>query len=390
MDAERPVAEESAGLPASARRLGRDGAHILAALVLLAVILGIAYGTGHGGLEAGTFALAAVAAFAGVAALAGNRRRDRHQEQIARDLRELAELQRQALAGADGRKPDPKALLLIHGDEGVRSARIERRRPRPLDIEETVAHERTLALRTLPPVRGQAGDRAIGSLKIHREPSEENRNHFRQRVESYASNLREALEEYDAYRKERALLVSGRFRFENHGRGPARNVTVVAHFPDPFEIVRDWPGPPVIPTRPLFHRDRTRLSALLGGDPRLAVSDNASIASREPIPRSGNVSSPSYREGSAIVEVGVERLQHSQPTDMDEQACWTLRLPTPGEYRIPWEIHTDELEEPARGELRLEVVELIDYTPIRSIKELLSEDAEPVARGSVPPEPRPL
>jgi hypothetical protein len=370
-------------MPASARRLVRDGAHILAALVLLGVILGIAYGTGHGGLEAGTLALAAVAAFAGVAALVGNHRRDRHQEQIARDLRELAEIQWQALAGADGRKPDPKALLLIHGDEGVRSARIERQRPRPLEIEEMVAHERTLALRTLPPVKAQAGDRAIGSLKIHREPSEENRNHFREKVESYASNLREALEKYDAYRKERALLVSGRFRFENHGRGPARNVTVVARFPDPFEIVRDWPERPVIPTRPLFHRARTRLSALLGGDPRLAVSDNASIPSRESMVSrpGGNVSWPSYREGSAIVEVGVERLQHSQATDMEEQACWTLRLPTPGAYRIPWEIHTDELEEPARGELRLEVVELTDYTPIRSIKELLSEDATATPGG---------
>jgi hypothetical protein len=340
------------------------------------VIFGVAYGTGHGGLEAGTFALAAVAAFAGVGALIGIGRRDRRDEQIARDLRELAETQRLVLAGADGRKPEPKALLLTHGDEGVHRARIDRRRPRRLDIEETVAHERTLALRTLPPARGEAADRAIGSLKIHREPSEEDRIAFRRKVESYAASLREALEEYDAYRREHALLVSGRFRFENHGRGPARNVTVVAHFPDPFEIIRELPGRPVIPTRPLFHRDRTRLSALLGGDPRLAVVDEASVASRAPIVvRSGNVSQPRYREGSAIVEVGIERLQQSQRTDMDEEACWTLRLPTPGEYRIPWEIHCDELEEPARGELRLEVVEVIDYTPIRSVKELLSEDA---------------
>jgi hypothetical protein len=364
--------------PVSARRLARDGAHALAGLALLGVILGIAYGTGRGGFEAGTFALAAVAAFAGVAALVDTRRRDRLDEQIARNLSELAEMQRLALAGADGRKPDPRAFLLIDGDEGVQSARIERLRPRRLDIEETVAHERTLALRTLPPAKGEAVDRAIGSLKIHREPSEDNRNHFRQKVESYAANLREALEEYDAYRKERALLVSGRFRFENRGRGPARNVSFVARFPDPFEIISRWPAPPVIPTRPLFHRDRTRLSALLGGDPRVAVPDDASTATRDPIlPRSvGNVSRPRYRRGSAIVEVGIERLQHSQPTDMDEEACWTLRLPTPGEYQIPWEIHSDELEEPARGELRLEVVELIDYTPIRSVKELLSEDGE--------------
>jgi hypothetical protein len=357
--------------------MGRDSAHALAALVFLAVVFGIAYGTGHRGFEAGTFALAAVAALAGVAALVGTRRLGRREEQMARDLRELAEMQRLAIAGADGRKPDPKVLLLIQGGEGVQTARIERRRPRPLDIEETVAHERTLALRTLPQAKGQVVDRAIGSLKIHREPSEENRDHFRRKVESYATNLREALEEYDAYRKERVLLVSGRFRFENHGRGPARNVTVVAHFPDPFEINSGRPGRPVIPTRPLFHRDRTRLSALLGGDPRLAVQDDASIASQDPSvpPFAGNVSRPRYREGSAIVEVGVERLQQSQPTDMDEEASWTLRLATPGEYRIPWEIHCDELEEPARGELRLEVVELIDYTPIRSVKELLAEDA---------------
>ncbi len=363
--------------PVSARRPGRDGAYALAGLVSIGVILGVAYGTGHGGFEAGTFALAAVAAFAGVAALIGTARRDRRDEQLVCELRELAELQRLALTGADGRKPEPKALLLIQGDEGVERARIERRRPRRLDIEETVAHERTLALRTLPPAKGEAVDRAIGSLKIHREPSEENRNAFRRKVESYAADLRDALEEYDAYRKERALLVSGRFRFENHGRGPARNVTVVVHFPDPFEIVRERPGRPAIPTRPLFHRDRTRLSALLGGDPRLAVPDELSMASRDPIVAGsgGNVSRPRYREGSAIVEVGIERLQHSQPTDMDEGTCWTLRLPTPGEYRIPWEIHSDELEEPARGELRLEVVELIDYSPIRSVKELLSEDA---------------
>jgi hypothetical protein len=360
--------------PVPARRLARDGAHALAGLVLLGVILGIAYGTGHGGFEAGTFALAGVAAFAGVAALVDTRRRDLLDGQIGRNLSELAEMQRLALEGADGRKPDPRAFLLIHGDEGVQSARIERQRPRRLDIEETVAHERTLALRTLPPTKGEAVDRAIGSLKIHREPSEANRNHFRQKVESYAANLREALEEYDAYRKERALLVSGRFRFENHGCRPARGVSFVARFPDPFESISEWPAPPVIPTRPLFHRDRTRLAAQLGGDPRLAVADDASTATRGPIlPRSGNVSRPQYRQGSAIVEVGIERLQHSQPTDMDEEARWILRLPTPGEYQIPWEIHSEELEEPARGELRLEVVELIDYTPIRSVKELLSD-----------------
>jgi hypothetical protein len=355
----------------------REVGYVLAALVVLGAVFGVAYGTGHGGVESGTFALAAVAACAGVAALVGGQRRDRRDARVVRELRELAETQRLALADADGRKPDPRALLLVGGGQGAQSARIERRRPRRLDIDEIVAHERTLALRTLPPARSEPVDRTIGSLKIHREPSEEHRNAFRRKVESYAVSLREALEAYDAYRKECALLVSGRFRFENRGRGPARNVTVVARFPDPFEVVREWPGRPVIPTRPQFHRDRTRLSALLGGDPRLVAPEQASIAVRAPIASrsSGNVTGPHYRDGSAIVEVGVEMLAQSQATDMDEEASWTLRLPTSGEYRIPWEIHSDELEEPTRGEFGLEVVELVDYTPIRSVKELLGEDA---------------
>jgi hypothetical protein len=357
----------------AAARLARDGAYFVAALVAFSAAFGIAYGAGQGGFEAGTFALAAVAAFAGVTALVCARKHARREEQLARELHMLAEAQRLSLADAAARMPEPEVLLLVNGNQGTPSARIERRRPRRLDIEESVAHERTLALRTLPRARAQAADRGIGSLKIHREPTERDREEFRQKVERYAAKLRKALEEYEAYRREQALLVSGRFRFENHGRGPARNVKVIAHFPDPFEVVRERLEQPAIPRRPLFHRDRTRLAALMGGDPRAVTG--ATAVSREPIgSRAGrNVSQPHYREGSAIVEVRVELLPHSQPTDMDEDGYWALRLPAPGDYRIPWEISSDELPEPVCGELQLEVVELMDYAPIRSVKELLRE-----------------
>jgi hypothetical protein len=354
----------------------------LAAFFLLGLALTIAYGTGHGGLQAATFALSAVAAFAGVAALRGNRRRDRDEGQATRDLRELVEIQQQRLTDAEERQPDPEVLFLIQG-EGVRSGRIERRRPRSLDIEDVVAHERTLALRTLPDVVAPVGEGAVGSLNLHRQPSEQSRNDFREKVDGYASSLRKALEQYDAYRKERALLVNGRFRFQNRGRRPAHHVTVLARFPDPFEVVRDWPERPVIPMRPAFHRDRTRLSALMGGDPRAGVPDSASSASRESVASDGNVASPKYRQGSTTVEVEVGRLPHSHSVDMEDWACWTLRLPTPGTYRILWELHAEELREPAHGELDLEVVELFDDAPIRSIKELLDEDARGTPGGTL-------
>jgi hypothetical protein len=352
--------------------LGRDGAHLLAALGVFAVSFVVAYWADRTAIEAGTFAFAAVAAFAALALLLGARARDRRTESMARALDELADVQRRAVAEADAERPEPSLLLLVRENTGVQRARIEQMRPRPLDIEQAVAHERTLALRTLPPVKTPIA----GSLKIYREPSEHDRNGFRDQVARYAASLRETLERYDTYRAERALLVRGRFRFENQSRRTAHNVTVRAYFPDPFEIVREALEPPALPKRPTFHAKRAGLAALVGGDSRRNTPPEASIRSREgTAPRVvGNVSRPRYRQGSAIVEVSVGRLQQSLPADMAEEDCWVLRLPRSGEYRIPWEIASDDLEEPARGELWLEVVERLDDTPIRSVKELLEEE----------------
>ena len=237
---------------------------------------------------------------------------------------------------------------------------------------QTIAHERTLALRTLPPAKAPLA----GTLKIYRDPTEHDRNAFREQVERYAASLHEALEEYDAYRKERALLVSGRFRFENGSDTAAHNVTVRAYFPDPFEVVGRAPWAPAIPRRPAFRGRRAGLTALLGGEARGPAGSPGSVHARESgVSRAaGNVSRPRYLEGSAIVEVSVESLRRSLPADMADDDRWILRLPRPGEYRIRWEATSAELDDPVEGELRIEVVELLDATPICSVKELLSED----------------
>jgi len=347
--------------------------------VLLAVVagsFGVAYGVDRRFFEAGTFALAAVAAFAAVASLLAVRARERRQNEIAADLRLLVERQRLALADATAERPEP-TVLFLHQNAGVQRLRIERRHPRPLDVDQTVDHERTLALRTLPSVRTPL----VGSLKIYREPSEHDRDRFREQVETYAAGLREALEQYDAHRRERALRVSGRFRVENLSRRAGHHLTVRAYFPDPFEVVRGEPDRPAIPRRPTFHGKRAGLTALLGGETRLPAESDLSLRPRPVSRGSGNVSRPVYRDGSAIVEVGVERLSHSRPADMAEEDRWILRLGRPGVYPIRWEILGDELQEPVRGELWLEVVELLDDTPIRSVKELLGEN-DPAAQES--------
>jgi hypothetical protein len=191
-------------------------------------------------------------------------------------------------------------------------------------------------------------------------------------VEEYAARLRAALERYDAYRREQALLVRGRFRFENHGGGPAHNVTVRVSFPDPFEVAPQQEPPPALPARPTFRARRAALAALLGHEARAPGRPQPSAARPGP-GEAGNVSRPSYSRGSATVEVRVETLRPSRPADMDEEAGWVLRLPRAGEHRLEWEAAGDGLAEPARGELRLEVVDLLDDTPIRSVRELLED-----------------
>jgi hypothetical protein len=351
----------------------RDRVLLAVAGVVLVGAFGIAYAVDRRFVEAGVFALAAVAAFAALAVLLTVRARGRRQEEIVRELHALAERQRVALAEATGDKPEPRVLFL-QDNAGVHRMRVERRRPRPIDVDQTVAHERTLSLRTLPSARTPL----VGSLKLYREPTEHDRNRFREKVEKYATSLREALVELDTYRLEQGQRISGRFRVENQSRRAANRLTVRAYFPDPFEVVREStsPEPPAIPRRPTFHGKRAGLTALLGGETRAPGSPVAAHRSHASSRGSGNVSRPVYREGSAIVEVGVESLTHSAPADMGEDDRWVLRLERPGVYPIRWEICGDDLSEPVRGELWLEVVERLDDTPIQSVKELFAEVAE--------------
>jgi hypothetical protein len=265
--------------------------YVLAAPAVFAAGFVAAHWTGRGWFEAATFAFAVVGAFAGLSALLVVHARDRRDEEVARDLGERPESQRRPLADAAEPKPKPQLqVLFLQEDAGVQRARIVRRQPRPLDIEQTVAFERALALRTLP----SAKTHLAGSLEIYRRPTEHDREAFRTKVAAYSESLREALERYDAYRKDRASLVSGRFRFENHGPRSAHNLTVRAYFPDPFEAVRQPLGRPGLPTRPTFHGKRAALAALLGGDARRDRTSDPSVSSRDAIAgrAGGGVSRP--------------------------------------------------------------------------------------------------
>jgi hypothetical protein len=116
---------------------------------------------------------------------------------------------------------------------------------------------------------------------------------------------------------------------------------------------------------PKFEKHPERFSGLLSTNLRVPLYDPPAM------PRIGaNVSSPSYRKGSAIVEVKVKKLQHALPADMADDDFWHVSLVEAGSYALDWTVYSDDLEEPAKGELGLLVTDVADETPIRSLEEL--------------------
>lgn len=81
-----------------------------------------------------------------------------------------------------------------------------------------------------------------------------------------------------------------------------------------------------------------------------------------------NVSHPRYRKGSVHLEIRIKKLLHGLPEPSDEVV---VRAPEDGIFTVPWTIWAENLPEPARGELQLELTTTgIDGPPITTFDEL--------------------
>ena len=79
-----------------------------------------------------------------------------------------------------------------------------------------------------------------------------------------------------------------------------------------------------------------------------------------------------------MVEYGIDKLLHGIPQDSFEP--FGLWIETDGEYTVPWEVHAENLEEPATGSLELEVMTITEEgSPIVSLQELLPEQGDGAA-----------
>lgn len=373
---------------------------VLAATVLVAAV---ASGRVDDQAELGVF-LAGVAAATGVGSMLitaiGNATNAKHlaelaeqQEQAASDIRRLAELTESSLEEARAQRPEP-VVEFIYGKERASAPSIvvtRRRFARTLDVEKIVATERQAVLATLPPP--EASELEGEMRKLERKGlgsvlaaalagfdtgpiTHEERQAFNQRADEYERKLRSWLRSYETYRHETDPVFPLALRFENRGRVPARGVRVVLRFPDGFEHA-DRDERPIFddpPARPRFARRRRKLAGL-DVSRALTMPDYSRMLRDPVIPVKRNVSAPRYRKGSLIVELDIETLRHGIPEDL-ENIIW-LKIEEDGEFTIPWEMHAENLAEPAHGELGLQIVtELEEWPAITSLAEMRWPEAD--------------
>lgn len=336
--------------------------------------------------------LAAVAAMVGtVATLVSYRRTTRYQGrlesqqgQIVADIGRLAELTESSIEEARALRPRPLLRFLVGEDrEPVDSALLVRSLlRREIDLERILTDERERALETLPDIRNLetwAGDHYVSSVvrfaalasSLGVGPvTEAERSEFESRVDEYVDSLRAWIGEYLDWRDTISQLFVTDLQFENRGRVPARDLVVQLRSPEPFEAWENPPDSPERPTRPRFER-RSPFDILGMSTPALRIPE---IAGDFHLPSiEGNVSNPRYRDGSVVVELDVGKLLHGVPEETDDPLV--LRVPDDGDYVVTWQIHAENLEEPASGELALVVeTEPIDGPPISSLSELLATD----------------
>jgi hypothetical protein len=337
---------------------------VLAAVVavVVAVPLGIAFSA--------TLALVAVAAVAAVITVGLAWRSTDEQKQMATDIRQLAELTGSSIEEARAQRPEPAIRFLIDGDgfEGLKIERVSL--DRQVDTETIVEAERAKAIATLPREL-DAGESAtlarlgipdlsktLGAWGVQQGPATpEEIRRFEQSVDSYIDRLRSWVSDYEAWRKLTWETIRFRLLFENSGRVVCEGLRTDVYFPDPFdEAEEDGPSLDPPPEPPCFRR-RSPMEMALGN--HLTAARYRDIISPVSLPRGltdslsqRNVSSPRYRKGSVHLEITIKKLLHGLPEQSDEIV---VRAPEDGSFKVPWTIWAENLPEPARGELQIEL-----------------------------------
>lgn len=266
-----------------------------------------------------------------------------------------------------GRIPRPD-LAIVAGGELVRKWEIEIDVLDPAaGLEAAVKQERARmegVIDKLRPAKGPitpATAALISSSFMFREVSEQDIADYRKEVAEYLSEYATFLKHRRAIEVLRARSAQLVLAFTNERAGvPAEGVRAVIRFPtdDGFRVWNpsDIPEPPDAPEPPTPPRPRSLLDHPPISLPTLLnlPALDRSLGSLRDVQPQGNVSPPTIREGSTIVEFSVTEVLHNLHEDTREHPL-VLQFNRAGTWTVPYEVHARNLPQPKTGTVTLVV-----------------------------------
>lgn len=226
-----------------------------------------------------------------------------------------------------------------------------------VDVSEDVATERARLDAIKKGLRREPSSDVspVMTAFIARPVTEEAIEEFGKQVERYLADVAGFLRDrylLDAFWARSRRLI---FAFTNERAGvPAEGVRVVIRVPtgedlkllEPTEIPDsvDPPKPPK-PPRPQSILDTFRV-------PSLIPSISQSLGKLSTVRPQGNVSPPTIRKGSTVVEFSVSEVLHNLYEDSRENPL-VLVFNSSGSWEVPYEIHARNLPQPVGGTLKI-------------------------------------
>jgi hypothetical protein len=285
-----------------------------------------------------------------------------------------------------GKVPKPGLAIIDRGRLVARwEVEIELLPPDP-DVSAEVAAERTKLERSIATLEESteakqppAGSGLFSSWAV-REVNAEDIANYRKRVETY-------LRKYERYIKERRLreVFWARskqvvFAFTNERAGvPVEGLRAIIRVPTDNDLhvlpASDIPEDLEAPTPPALPQRRSILD--LGMPAAFSVfppSLERTLGTLRDVRPQGNVSPPTIRPGSTVIEFSVKEVLHNLHEDTREDPL-ILLFNRAGIWKVPFELHARNLPAPIRGELVLEA--RVKPPDLRSSAAPEPEDSEP-------------
>lgn len=372
---------------------GRAAAWIVVLFLVLSLSAVAAAAAGAGGPGAVSYVilvstiLAATGVLVGiVATLMGNassateqRKLSQRQDAMADDIRLLAQLTQSSLEAAQAQRPLPSVEFFLGDGTSTSTAEWTRKVDlRPVDVAAIVDAEIRSAMSTLPAPKRSVGaspgtlagvlqTNLVLQLLSNGPITKDDIDDFKRRVDDYADRLRAWLAEFERWRNWDRRAIRPRFRISNSGRVPARDVRVFLRFSEVFAPAGDQPKLETPPARP-----RLRRHGILDAMSASKFGSGSIAAFRMPVlpPIGRNVRGPFYGDASSPVEFDIKKLLHGVPEETEDPAV--LLTDSDGIHIVPWEIHADNMAEPATGELKLQLESTVTrQPPIASLDEVI-------------------